>query len=102
VKVYNYDEDYAPLLPRGTLLHITAYFDTTSDNPNVVDPRNWQGLGHRSIDNMALVLMPVITLSDEEFAEEIALRRERHGLAEGEAMLGCPLCGFTTLPGGGR
>lgn len=102
VKVYNYDEDYAPLLPRGTLLHITAYFDTTSDNPNVVDPRNWQGLGHRSIDNMALVLMPVITLSDEEFAEEIALRRERHGLAEGEAMLGCPLCGFTTLPGGAR
>ncbi len=102
VKVYNYDEDYAPLLPKGTLLHITAYFDTTPDNKNVVDPRNWQGLGHRSIDNMAIAIMPVVPLTDEEFAEEMATRRERLGLEVGEAMLGCPLCGFAELPGAGR
>ena len=102
VKVYNYDEDYAPLLPKGTLLHITAYFDTTPNNKNVVDPRNWQGLGHRSIDNMAIAIMPVVPLTDEEFAEEMRVRRERLGLAVGEAMLGCPLCGFAELPGGGR
>lgn len=100
VKVYNYDEDHAPLLPKGTLLHITAYFDNTPDNTNVVDARNWSGLGHRSIDNMAIVIMPTIVLSDEEFAEEMATRRERLGLGEGEGMLGCPLCGFIELPGG--
>jgi mono/diheme cytochrome c family protein len=100
VKVYSYDPDYAPLLPAGTLVHITAYFDTTSENENVVDPRNWQGLGHRSIDNMAITFLPGIPLSDEEFAAEIARRRATHGLAEGQAMLGCPLCGYSNVPVG--
>lgn len=98
VKVYSYHPDYAPLLPAGTLVRITAYFDTTSDNENVVDPRNWQGLGHRSIDNMAITFLPGVMLSDEEFAAEIARRRAVHGLAEGEAMPGCPLCGYSTPP----
>jgi hypothetical protein len=98
VKVYNFDPDHAPLLPAGTLVHVIAYFDTTEDNDNVVDPRNWQGLGHRSIDNMAITFLPGIMLSDEEFAAEILRRREVHGLAEGEAMLGCPLCGYSSPP----
>ena len=102
VKVYNYAEDAAPLLPRGTLLHVTAYFDTTPDNKNVVDPRNWGGLGHRSIDNMAIVFTPGLVLDDEQFAEEMAKRRERLGLAKGEGMLGCPLCGFEELPASRR
>ncbi|MGE0157812.1 MAG: hypothetical protein AB7T31_00295 [Gemmatimonadales bacterium] len=98
VKIYNYDDDHAPLLPRGTLIRIVAEFDTTPANKNVIDPRNWQGLGHRSIDNMAIVFLPSVTLSDAEFAEEIRERRERMGLAEGEAMIGCPLCGFANVP----
>tara|TARA_B100000378_G_scaffold129669_1_gene104835 strand:- start:168 stop:473 length:306 start_codon:yes stop_codon:yes gene_type:complete len=100
--VYNYAEDAAPLLPRGTLLHVTAYFDTTENNTNVIDPRNWGGLGHRSIDNMAIVFAPGLMLNDEQFAEEIAKRRLRLGLAKGEGMLGCPFCGFEQLPGNGR
>ena len=102
VKVYNYAEEVQPLLPRGTLLHVTAYFDTTPDNKNVVDPRNWGGLGHRSIDNMAIAFTPGLVLDDEEFAEEVAKRRERLGLAKGEGMLGCPLCGFEELPASRR
>jgi len=100
VKVYNYDPDYAPLLPKGTLVHVTAYFDTTPDNANVVDPRNWQGLGHRSIDNMAITFLPGVNLTDEEFEAEIARRRALHGLAEGQAMPGCPLCGYSDVPVG--
>ena len=87
-----------PLLPKGTLLHVTAYFDTTANNKNVVDPRNWGGLGHRSIDNMAILIAPMITLTDEEFREEMATRRKRLNLAKGQAVLGCPLCGFEELP----
>ncbi len=94
VKVYRYQDDAAPLLPKGTLLHITAYFDNTPTNKNVVDPRNWGGLGHRSIDNMAILIASPIVLTDEQFVEEMATRRERLGLAEGEAATGCPLCGF--------
>jgi hypothetical protein len=98
VKVYNYDADHAPLLPKGTLVRVIAYFDTTADNANVVDPRNWQGLGHRSIDNMAIVFLPGVNLTDEEFEAEIARRRAVHGLAEGQAMPGCPLCGYSDVP----
>jgi hypothetical protein len=99
VKVYKYGDDAAPLLPRGTLLHVTATFDNTPTNRNVVDPRNWSGLGHRSIDNMAILIAPALTLTEEQFQEEMAIRRERLGLATGETVIGCPLCGFDTLPG---
>jgi hypothetical protein len=98
VRVYDYEEDAQPLLPRGTIVHVTAYFDTTPSNPNVVDPRNWGGLGHRSIDNMAITFLPGVPLDDAEFAAAILERRERLGLAPGEGVLGCPLCAFDELP----
>jgi hypothetical protein len=98
VRVYKYKDDAAPILPKGTLLHITAIFDTTPANRNVIDPRNWQGLGHRSIDNMAIVFIPTIILSDDEFKQEMAARRKHLNLAKGQASLGCPLCGFEELP----
>jgi hypothetical protein len=99
VRVYKYADDAAPLLPKGTLLHVTAYFDTTPNNRNVIDPRNWQGLGHRSIDNMAILIAPTIVLSDAEFQEEVAARRQKLHLKKGESVIGCPLCGFEQVPG---
>jgi hypothetical protein len=98
VKVYDYADHAAPLLPKGTLVRVTAYFDTTENNRNVVDPRNWGGLGHRSIDNMAIVFLPGVRLSDEEFEAEMAERREALGLEPGETAIGCPLCGLDALP----
>ena len=98
VKVYHYDDNSAPLLPKGTLLHVTSYFDTTASNKNVIDPRNWQGLGHRSIDNMSILIASPLALTDEQFAEEMQIRRERLNLAKGETVPGCPLCGFEELP----
>ena len=56
VRVYEYDDDYAPLLPKGTILHIIGYFDNTAANKNVPDPRNWSGSGNRSITNMFIDL----------------------------------------------
>ena len=98
VKIYNYADDAAPLLPKGTLLHVTAYFDNTPSNRNVIDPRNWGGLGHRSIDNMSILLSPAIALTDEQFQEEVAMRRERLQLAKGETVVGCPLCAMEHIP----
>ena len=94
VRVYTFENDAAPLLPRGTILRITGYFDNTPTNPNVSDPRNWSGLGHRSIDNMMINIGQAVSLTDQEFADEMAARRERLGLAPGESVLGCPLCGY--------
>lgn len=98
VKVYKYGENAAPLLPKGTILHVTAYFDNTTSNPNVVDPRNWGGLGHRSIDNMAILFAPGITLSEKDFRNEMTERRKSLNLADGDTVIGCPLCGFDELP----
>jgi len=98
VKVYHYTDDAAPLLPKGTLIHVTAYFDNTPSNTNVVDPRNWGGLGHRSIDNMAILIASPLAMNDEEFQAEMDARRERLNLAKGQAAPGCPLCGYDTLP----
>ena len=103
VKVYKYGDDAAPLLPKGTLLHVTAYFDNTPSNKNVIDPRNWGGLGHRSIDNMAILIAPALALTDEQFAEGGWPRAARRlGLTAGESVLGCPLCGFEELPAAAR
>jgi hypothetical protein len=74
VKVYVYEDDAAPLLPAGTILHVTAWYNNTVENPQVVDPRNWKGFGQRSIDDMFLLLSKFVGLTDEQFASEVAAR----------------------------
>jgi hypothetical protein len=100
VRNYAYEDDYAPLLPKGTIIRITGYFDNTPNNKNVSDPRNWSGLGHRSIDNMLINIGQSITMTDAEFQAEMAKRRERLNLKPGQKVIGCPLCGFSQAPAG--
>ncbi len=40
---YIYDDDAAPVLPKGTVIHVTAWHDNTSNNPNNPDPDQWVG-----------------------------------------------------------
>jgi hypothetical protein len=77
VKNYQYQDDVAPLLPKGTILHAMAWYDNTAKNPRVVDPRNWRGLGQRSIDDMIIFLGKTVSYSDEEFAAEVAARAKQ-------------------------
>ena len=78
VRGYSYADDVAPLLPKGTILHIVGYMNNTPTNKNVPDPRNWQGSGNRSIANMFIDLGNRVALTDEQFQErdEGAHRRE--------------------------
>ena len=92
VRAYWYEDNAAPLLPKGTILHVIGYFDTTPANRNVPDPRNWSGSGHRSVDNMMINLMQAITLTDEQFEAEVAKRRQQLGLKPGQTVIGCPTC----------
>ena len=92
VRTYNYADDAAPLLPKGTILRSTGHFDTTPANKNVSDPRNWSGLGHRTMDNMSISILRGIYLTDEQFEEEMAERRERLRPNDGKTVIGCPLC----------
>ena len=94
VRVYTYADDAAPLLPKGTILRLVGYFNNSPTNPNVTDPRNWSGAGMRSVDQMLINLARGIYLTDEQFAEEMAGRRQRLGIKTGDTVVGCPLCGL--------
>lgn len=91
VKQYLYEDDAAPLLPKGTILHITGFIDTRSDNPNLADTRNWAGGGRRSVSNMFIDLGQSARLTDEQFQAEMAHRRELMK-DRNEYDIGCPLC----------
>ena len=92
VKQYVYQDDYAPLLPKGTIMHLIGWHDTTVANRNVPDPRNWSGGGRRSVANMFINLGKAVALTDEEFEREMAERRERLQLTKNDYLIGCPLC----------
>ena len=94
VRAYPYADHAAPLLPKGTILRISGYFDTSPGNKNVADPRNWAGMGDRSIDNMLINLAQGVALSDEQYAAELEQRRRDLDLAPGEYVVGCPGCGY--------
>ena len=84
VKVYHYEDDVAPLLPTGTVLKVTAWYDNTAANPRVADPRNWKGWGSRSIDDMLFLLSRVVWLTEEEFQAEVSARSDNASSATQE------------------
>jgi len=92
VRGYAYEDDYAPLLPKGTILHIIGFMDNSPSNRNIPDPRNWQGSGNRSIANMFIDLGMGVSMTDEQFQEEMARRREKLKLTRNDVQIGCPLC----------
>jgi mono/diheme cytochrome c family protein len=96
VRGYNYTDESAPLLPRGTILHIIGYMDNSPSNKNVPDPRNWQGSGNRSVANMFIDLGARVALTDEQFKEEMAKRRAQN--PGKDVILGCPLCTISAEP----
>tara|TARA_B100001093_G_scaffold402785_1_gene390670 strand:+ start:2065 stop:3495 length:1431 start_codon:yes stop_codon:yes gene_type:complete len=92
VRGYAYEAESAPLLPKGTILHIVGYMNNTETNPNVPDPRNWQGSGNRSVTNMFIDLGMRVTMNDEQFQQEMEERRQKLNLGPNDHVIGCPLC----------
>ena len=73
-KVYVYEDDVAPLLPAGTVIHVMAWYNNSATNKNVVDPRNWKGWGNRSIDDMMSGISRMVPMTQEQFEAELAAR----------------------------
>jgi hypothetical protein len=72
---YVYADDVAPLLPKGTILKITAWHDNTTANKMNPDPEQWVGWGDRTIDEMAHAWINVTYMSDEDFKLEVDKRK---------------------------
>jgi hypothetical protein len=71
---YNYEDEVAPLLPKGTTLHVVSWHDNSEGNRWNDDPRNWAGFGKRSSDDMSFAWLSWYTLDDDEYAAAVASR----------------------------
>jgi hypothetical protein len=75
--VYNYADDVAPLLPAGTIIHVTSWHDNSVNNPWNPDPRAWVGYGERSTEDMSRAWLNFYYMSDEEFKAEVEARKAK-------------------------
>ena len=65
----------APLLPKGTTLHVISWHDNSAANRWNDDPRNWTGFGQRSNDDMSFSWVSWYELSDGDFETEVEARK---------------------------
>jgi hypothetical protein len=75
---YIYTNEDAPVLPKGTILRITAWHDNTSANRNNPDPNQWVGYGDRTVDEMAHAWVNVTYISDDDYKAYV----EKHKASE--------------------
>jgi hypothetical protein len=75
--VYNYADDVTPLLPAGTIIHVTGWHDNSAANKTNPDPRNWVGSGSRTIDEMGFAWVNYYYLSDEDYKKALEERTAR-------------------------
>jgi hypothetical protein len=78
---YVYADDAAPVLPRGTIIKITAWHDNTAQNPANPDPTQWVGWGQRSYDDMYHAHVNVTYLTDEDYASIVEERKRARATA---------------------
>jgi len=71
---YPYADDVAPLLPAGTIVHITGWHDNTAANKWNPNPKNWVGGGARSIDEMSFAWVTLTYLDDDDYQQRVAER----------------------------
>ena len=74
---YIYDDDAAPIFPKGTIIQVSAWYDNTTANKDNPDPDQWVGYGDRTVDEMAHAWMNVVYLTDAEYTALQAERKQK-------------------------
>jgi hypothetical protein len=72
-----YAEDVAPLLPAGTVMINTAWYDNTTKNPFNPDPDQWVGIGDRTADEMSHAWIAVTQLDEAGYQKLLAKRTKK-------------------------
>jgi hypothetical protein len=71
---YPYAEDVAPVLPAGTVIHVTTWHDNTDHNPHNPNPKNWVGYGQRTIDEMSFAWISLFYIDDLDYRQRVQAR----------------------------
>jgi hypothetical protein len=74
---YHYADDAQPLLPAGTVLHITAWHNNTASNKFNPDPNQHVTFGQRTVDDMSFAWMKFLYLSEDDYKQQTAERKSR-------------------------
>jgi len=72
---YPYADDATPILPAGTIIHVTAWHDNTAANKYNPNPRNWVGYGQRTIDEMSFAWVSLFYIEQADYEARVAARR---------------------------
>src|SRR5262245_37260986 len=67
---YQYADDVAPLLPKGTILKVTAWHDNTTAKKSNPDPNQWVGWADRTVDELAHEWINITYLKDDDYKAE--------------------------------
>jgi len=73
--VYHYADDAQPIVPAGTILHVTSWFDNTAGNKFNPDPTNPISFGQRTVDDMSFAWLTFYYLSDDEYKQALEERK---------------------------
>jgi len=71
---YPYADDLAPLLPAGTVIHVTGWHDNSTANRWNPNPRNWVGSGSRTIDEMSFAWVSLYYLDEADYQQRLAAK----------------------------
>ena len=74
---YPYADEVAPILPAGTIIHVTSWHDNTSANKYNPNPRNWVGYGQRTVDEMSFAWVSLFYIDDAEYEQRMNARKQK-------------------------
>ena len=84
---YIYTDDAAPVLPKGSVIHVVAWHDNTTANQFNPDPNQWVGWGDRTVDEMAHAWVNVTYISQEDYDKWAATHKPARGAGRSTAAL---------------
>ena len=73
---YNYADDVSPLLPAGTIIHVTTWHDNTDNNKFNPNPKNWVGSGQRTNDEMSFAWVSLFYLDEADYQQRLLARKK--------------------------
>jgi len=72
---YNYADEVSPLLPAGTVIHVTTWHDNSDRNPHNPNPKNWVGSGQRTNDEMGFAWVSLYYLDEADYQQRLEARK---------------------------